>query len=63
MDIVKFSTCLDNWETASEVKAQAEQANSFWIQWTPWVFVNDKFVNWAYPFETFKALIEAELAK
>lgn len=63
MDVETFSACLDNWETADQVKAHSDQAWAFWIQWTPWVFVNDKFVNWAYPFETFEKLIEAELAK
>ena len=58
-----FDKCLDSWETANEVKAHADQAAAFWIQWTPWIFVNDKFVNWAYPFETFEKLIDAELAK
>lgn len=58
-----FNKCLDSWETEAEVKANAAQAGSFWIQWTPWVFINNKFVNWAYPFETFEKLIEAELAK
>jgi len=63
MNSAKFDACLDNWETAAEVRSQADQAAAFWIQWTPWVFVNDKFVNWAYPYETFEKLIEAELAK
>jgi len=63
MDVAKFSTCLDSWETVADIKAQADQAGSFWIQWTPWIFINDKFVNWAYPFETFEKLIDAELAK
>lgn len=63
LDQAKFDKCLDSWAMEANVKADAKEANSFWIQWTPWVFVNDKFVWWAYPFETFEKLIEAELAK
>lgn len=63
MDQAKFDKCLDSWETVDQVKAHADQAWAFWIQWTPWIFVNDKFVNWAYPYATFEKLIDAELAK
>lgn len=63
LDLDTFTTCLDNWETADEVKKQAEQVWSFWIQWTPWFFINDKFLGWAYPFDAFKKIIDEELAK
>ena len=59
----EFSKCLDSWEMEEEVKNQAKVANSFWIQWTPWIFINHKFVNWAYPFDTFKKMIDEELSK
>ena len=61
LDADKFNTCLDNWETAAEVDSHAKQAQAFWVQWTPWFFVNNKFLNWAVPFEQFKAIIDAEL--
>lgn len=59
----EFANCLDNWETAWEVAEQAKQVWEFWISWTPWFFINNKFLGWAYPFESFKAIIDAELAK
>jgi len=63
MNQIKFDKCLDSWEMEQEVKNQAKIANDFWIQWTPWIFVNNKFVWWAYPFETFDKLIKDELEK
>lgn len=58
-----FAKCIDSWETATEVKAQSDEGAEFWVQWTPAVFINNQFISWAYPFETFKKLIDAELAK
>ncbi|MCD5382820.1 DsbA family protein [Candidatus Gracilibacteria bacterium] len=63
LDQAKFDKCLDSGAMEANVKADAKEANSFGIQGTPGVFVNDKFVGGAYPFETFEKLIEAELAK
>lgn len=59
----EFSSCLDTWATTAEVEFLAKQAWAFWIQWTPWVFINQQFVSWAYPFEEFQRMIEEELVK
>jgi protein-disulfide isomerase len=40
-----------------------KQASDFWVSWTPWFFINNQFLWWAYPFDSFKAIIDAELAK
>ncbi len=59
----EFTTCLDTWATSAEVEFLTKQAWAFWVQWTPWVFINQQFVSWAYPFEQFQRMIEQELLK
>ena len=63
LDSWAFDKCLDSWETTAEVEFLAKQAWSFWVAWTPWVFINNQFVSWAYPFDTFDKMISEELAK
>jgi len=63
LDVEEFSVCLDSWETADEVAQQAKQAREYWISWTPWFLINNVFLWWAYPFKSFKTIIDAELAK
>lgn len=58
-----FNNCLDSGETASKIQAQATAAQAAGISGTPGTFVNDQLVKGAYPYDTFKQLIDAELVK
>lgn len=59
----QFNSCLDDGKYTSKVQAQAQEAVAAGITGTPGTFVNGKLVKGAYPFDTFKQLIDAELAK
>lgn len=58
-----FETCLDTGETAQEVAQQAQQAAEYWVRGTPGFFINNKFLWGAYPIDSFKKIIDEELAK
>jgi protein-disulfide isomerase len=58
-----FNDCLDSGKYTSKVQSQARAAQAAGITGTPGTFVNDQLVKGAYPFDTFKQLIDAELAK
>jgi protein-disulfide isomerase len=59
----KFNTCLDSNKYADKVNKQAQEAQAAGISGTPGTFVNKELVKGAYPYDTFKQLIDAELAK
>ncbi|MCX5706050.1 MAG: DsbA family protein, partial [Candidatus Omnitrophica bacterium] len=58
-----FNTCLDSGQMAAKIQAQATAAQAAGISGTPGTFVNSELVKGAYPYDTFKQLIDAELAK
>ena len=59
----KFNSCLDDSKYASKIQAQMTAAQAAGVSGTPGTFVNGELVKGAYPFDTFKQLIDAELAK
>ncbi len=59
----KFDSCLDDGKYASKIQQQSQAAQAAGVSGTPGTFVNGELVKGAYPFETFKQLIDAELAK
>jgi protein-disulfide isomerase len=62
LDAGVFASCVDSGTHKDFVAAQVAEAGAqYGVQSTPTIFVNDKKVEGAYPFETFKDLIEAEL--
>ncbi|QQS43846.1 thioredoxin domain-containing protein [Candidatus Roizmanbacteria bacterium] len=62
LDKNKFIQCLDAEQTASTVRADMDQAASLSVQGTPGFFINGKFLGGAFPYETFKEIIDKEIA-
>ncbi len=62
LDKNKFTQCLDAEQTASTVRADMDQAASLSVQGTPGFFINGKFLGGAFPYETFKEIIDKEIA-
>jgi protein-disulfide isomerase len=62
LDMTSFTTCLDSERYAAEVEADIEYANGLGIQSTPTFFINGLYMVGAQPYETFKKLIDQELA-
>ncbi len=56
-----IKSCLDSEKYKSEVKKDLSDGSSYGVQGTPAFFVNGKLISGAYPFSTFKQLIDAEL--
>jgi len=63
LDTSKFDSCLDDSKYASKIQEQMAAAQAAGVTGTPGTFVNGELVKGAYPFDTFKQLIDAELAK
>ncbi len=59
----KFNSCLDDSKYASKIQQQMQAAQASGVSGTPGTFVNNELVKGAYPYDTFKQLIDAELAK
>jgi protein-disulfide isomerase len=59
----KFDKCLDSGEMASEVSKDMQDGQAAGIRGTPGFIINGQLVSGAQPFENFKKVIEAELAK
>ena len=59
----QFNSCLDGDKYSSKIQQQMTAAQAAGVSGTPGTFVNGQLVKGAYPFDTFKQLIDAELAK
>lgn len=57
-----FNTCLDSGAMASKISKDQSDGAAAGVEGTPTAFINGKAVVGAQPFESFKALIDAELA-
>ena len=62
LDIAAFTACLDDHHTQDEVKADAADATSLGLNGTPSFVINGRILVGALPFESFKAIIDEELA-
>lgn len=62
LDKKKFEACLDGGEKSELVSADAKQGADLGVQGTPGFFINGRFLGGAFPFETFKEIIDKELA-
>ena len=62
LDEKKFEQCLTKNETKSQVDAEMKEATSLGVQGTPGFYINGRFIGGAFPFETFKEIIDKELA-
>ena len=63
IDTAKFTDCLDNKKTLSEVKADQAEGASVGVNGTPAFLINGRLVSGAQPFENFKSVIDDELAR
>ncbi|HEU4383664.1 MAG TPA: thioredoxin domain-containing protein [Anaeromyxobacteraceae bacterium] len=63
LDSGKFNTCLDSGEKAKVVEAHRKAGDEAGVSGTPAFFVNGVLLSGAQPFEAFKPLVDAELAK
>lgn len=61
LDGGKFDTCLDSSATADRVTQDLQEGSAAGVGGTPATFVNGQLVEGAVPYETFKAMIQAEL--
>jgi protein-disulfide isomerase len=62
LDVVRFERDVASSEVRARVDADKELADSLEVTGTPGFFVNGRFLSGAQPFESFKRLIDAELA-
>lgn len=62
MDSGKFDKCLDGGEKAALVKSDTAQGSTLGVRGTPGFFINGRFLGGAFPFESFKEIIDMELA-
>ncbi len=59
----KFDGCLDSGKYTDQINKQSAEAQAAGITGTPGTFVGSELVKGAYPYETFKTLIDAQLAE
>ena len=62
LDMSSFTVCLESDRYAEEVSADISYAVDLGVQSTPTFFINGLYVVGAQPYETFKKLIDQELA-
>lgn len=62
LDANKLSSCISSGEKKAIVDADISQGNSLGITGTPAFFINGKLLGGAFPFESFKEIIDKELA-
>jgi protein-disulfide isomerase len=62
LDPIAFSACLDDHRYKDEVQTNANDAARLGLTGTPSFFINGRILIGALPFESFKALIDEELA-
>jgi len=63
LDAAKFGACLDSGAMAQEVESDYQEGVSEGVSGTPTFFINQQFLSGALPLETFKTIIDRELAK
>ncbi len=63
LDAGKFAACLDSGEKAKTVEAHRKAGDEAGVSGTPAFFVNGILISGAQPYESFKQVIDGELAK
>lgn len=63
LNTATFNDCLDSGKMMGEVTKDAADAQAAGVSGTPGFFINGRFLGGAYPFESFKTIIDEELAK
>lgn len=62
LDTKKFEACLTNGDAKKTVEAESKEAAGLSVQGTPGFFINGRFLGGAFPYETFKEIIDKEIA-
>lgn len=62
LDKKQYEQCMADEATAAVVTGDMEDAANFGVQGTPGFFINGRFLGGAFPIETFREIIDAELA-
>lgn len=63
LDVEAFSTCLDASTHAASVQSAFDEGQSYGVAATPTFFINGRELAGAQPFETFRRVIDEELAR
>lgn len=63
VDATKFADCLDNKKTLDVVKAEQAEGTTVGVNGTPAFIINGRLISGAQPYESFKAVIDDELAR
>ncbi len=63
LDTAKFNACVDNHQQKPAVDADMADAEAVGVTGTPAFFINGRSIEGAQPFESFKRVIDEELAK
>ena len=63
LDMKAFDTCLDAGKSAAEVQQSAEKGSRLGVSGTPAFFINGIMISGAQPFESFKEILDTELAR
>ena len=63
LDTAQFNDCLDSGKYASEVQKDFQEGQAAGVRGTPSFFINGVYVRGAQPWDVFKEIIDAELAK
>lgn len=62
LDDKKLIACMNSGEKAAVVNADLSEGSGFGVNGTPGFFINGRFLGGAFPFESFKEIIDKELA-
>lgn len=63
LNMKSYEECLTSNEIKEALDSDIKDAKKFGVSGTPGFFINGRFISGAYPFETFKKIIEEELVK
>ncbi len=63
LDASKFNDCLESGKMTEEVNKDYDEGSLYGIDGTPAFFINGISLSGALPFESFKTIIDKELAK
>jgi len=58
LDADSFKTCIETNKYKAKIESNTEEAFSYSITGTPGMFINDKFIGGAIPYETLKQIID-----
>jgi protein-disulfide isomerase len=63
LDITKFRAALDSGKYSGEIDADMRAGQTVGVSGTPAAFINGRKISGAHPYDTFKKVVEQELAK